>query len=155
MFEIFPEPLELLEERIESYAAEMSQIWPKAKEAEIMDLKKKPFVQLSSEDLAAEDVEQILGYAGIPKSNGPIGLPIDIEPKQLGADILIFPVKGLEAYLREKEPDIIQSLEAAGSMDAFAEKLGDKMTARQYLVGGVIECIRFCNKYGEALVIHW
>jgi len=155
MLEIFPQSLSAIKERIRPFAADVPQIWSSLHDTEKSVKSKRPFIQLSSRDLEDSDVDNILGYAGIPMANAPIGLPFAFESKQLGNEILIFPLDGLESYMIENEPRILQALTQAGSMDAFATMLGDEMTSRQYLVGGVVDCIRFCRENDEALVIHW
>lgn len=114
----------------------------------------RPFLQLAADELAGEDVDAILGYAGIPSANAPIGLPVAFKPFS-DADVLLFPLEGLDKHLRQVASDIVQAVEQAGSMDAFAKQQGDEMGAREYLVGGLLECIRFCRSRGEALVIRW
>lgn len=156
MFEITPTPISECRAQIErslSGHEALLGLLPASAEASVAG-EQRPFVQLAAEELAGEDVDEILGYAGIPASNAPIGLPMRFQPMS-SEGVLLFPLEGLEQHLRQVAPDIVQAFNRSGSMDAFAEQRGDSMGGREYLVGGLLECIRFCRSHDEALVIRW
>jgi hypothetical protein len=77
----------------------------------------RPFVQLSHQEIAEDDVEAVLDYADITKANAPIGLPCDFEPRNLARDCLLFPLPQLEAHLRKTQPEVIAEYERHGSFD--------------------------------------
>lgn len=115
-----------------------------------------PFVQLSSDEMAGEEIDQILGYEEIPRFDAPIGLPLDFEPIALGGrKILVFPLERLAESLRAADGGLVAELDDAGSMSAFIEKRKGEISAREYLIGGTWECIRYCRKRDHALEIRW
>jgi len=117
-----------------------------------------PFVQLSYDELEGAEMDRLLGYAGIPQSNRPIGLIGDFNPTVIepsGNERLLFPVQGLAQHFRSVAPDVFDAFNAAGSMDAFADQRGDQMSATEYLVGGTLECIRACERMHLALCFRW
>src|SRR5437762_780479 len=67
----------------------------------------RPTVQLAHSDISDDEVERALGYAGISKANGPIGVPVAIAPRAVGPDFLIFSLPELEAHLRQTAPETI------------------------------------------------
>lgn len=158
MFEITPTPISecraQIERSLRGHEALLGQLSAAAPKEGSVAAGRRPFVQLAADELVGEDVDEILGYAGIRASNAPIGLPIAFEPVS-SEGVLLFPLEGLEQHLGQVASDIVQAVDRAGSMDAFAEQRGEGMGAREYLVGGVLECIRFCRSRGEALVIRW
>ena len=113
----------------------------------------RPSVQLSHQEIPAEDVERILGYAGITTANVPVGLPCDFEPRRLGQDYLLFPLVQLEEHLRRAQPEVIAEYEGHATFEKFLESRD--MLARDYLVAGLLECIKWCFKHRAALTIRW
>lgn len=118
----------------------------------LCDPAQRPVVQLSHQDISADDVESILGYAGITKANAPVGLPCDFEPERVG-QYLLFPLSQLEDHLRRTQGALIAEYERHGSLDGFLE--ARDMPARDYLVAGLWDCINWCRKYRAALVFRW
>jgi hypothetical protein len=113
----------------------------------------RPFVQLSHQEVPAQDVEQVLGYAGITASNSPIGLPCDFEPRKLGRNCLLFPLRHLEAHVRRAHPGLIAEYERHSSFEKFLDSR--EMPARDYLVAGLLECIKWCFQNRAPLTIRW
>lgn len=113
----------------------------------------RPFVQLSHQAIPTEDVEQVLGYAGITTANAPVGLPCDFEPRKLGRNYLLFALPRLEAHLRNTQQDIIAEYERHASFEQLLESRD--MTAHDYLVAGLLECIKWCSKHRAGLMIQW
>jgi len=155
MFEILPTPIQecvpLLHDILRSHSNIMEEV------ASMISTKPKttrPFVQLNSEEMSGEEVDQILGYAGIPTYDIPIGLPLEFEPIATERG-LVFSLVKLEEYITLVAPDVVIDVRSSGSMDQFANLRGNDLTARQYLVGGVLACIDFCKAHGEALLFHW
>jgi hypothetical protein len=120
---------------------------------QLCDPGQRPFVQLSHQEIPEEDVERVLGYAGITAANAPVGIPCDFEPRKLGRDYLLFPLPRLEAHLRSIQPNVITEYERYSSLDQFLESRD--MEARDYLVAGLLECIKWCCKHRAALTIRW
>jgi hypothetical protein len=114
---------------------------------------KRPFVQLSHQEIPAEDVEQVLGYADIARANAPVGFPCDFEPRKLGPDYLLFPLPRLEAHLRTTWPELIAEYERHGSLEQFLDSRD--MPAREYLIAGLLSCIKWCYEHRAALEIRW
>lgn len=122
-------------------------------ESQLCDPADRPSVQLSHAEIPEEDVEAILDYAGITVANAPVGLPCDFEPRKSGRDCLFFPLSGLESHLRRTQPEVIAEYERHSSFEQF---LGSRdMLAREYLVAGLIECIKWCYQQRAALTIRW
>jgi len=113
----------------------------------------RPSVQLAHSEITDEDVNRVLGYAGIIKANAPVGISGPTEPRALGRDFLIFSLSGLEAHLREVASDTITECDRAGGFHAFVESR--EVSAFEYLVAGLIECIRWCEVHRAALSIRW
>ena len=113
----------------------------------------RPFVELSHQEIPGEDVETVLGYAGITTANAPVGLPCDFEPRKLGQDYLLFSLPRLEAHLRKTQPAVIEEYERCTSFEQFLDSRD--MDAREYLVAGLLECIKWCRKNRAALTIRW
>lgn len=122
-------------------------------DALLCDSAARPFVQLSYQEISGEDIEAVLGYAGITAANAPIGLPRDFEPFRTGGDCLLFPLSGLEAYLRTTQSELIGEYESHDSFEKFLESRD--LAAREYLITGVMECINWCRKHQAALTIQW
>lgn len=110
-------------------------------------------MQLSHQEIPEDDVEGVLGYAGITAANAPVGLPCDFEPRKVGRDCLLFPLTRLEAHLRNTQSEVIKEYEHHGSFEQFLESRD--MPARDYLVAGLLECIKWCCKHRAALTIRW
>ena len=122
-------------------------------DTDLCDPAQRPFVQLSHQEIPEDDVEAVLGYAGITAANAPIGLPGDFEPRKVGRNCLLFPLSGLEAHLRRTDAGVIAEYERHRSIEEF---LGSRdMPARDYLVAGLLECIKWCCKHRAALTIRW
>lgn len=113
----------------------------------------RPFVQLSHQDIPEEDVEAVLGYAGITTANSPVGLPGDFEPRKAGRDGLLFPLSGLEAHLRRTNAAVIGEYERCHNIQEFLESRD--IPARDYMVASLIECIKWCSQHRAALMIRW
>jgi hypothetical protein len=122
-------------------------------DTQLCEPSQRPFVQLSHQELPENDVEAVLGYAGITTANAPVGLPSDFEPRKLGRDCLIFPLPQLEAHLRRTQPEVIAEYERHSSLEQFLESRD--IPARDYLVTGLLECIKWCYKHRAALTIRW
>lgn len=118
----------------------------------LSDPAQRPFVQLSHQDIPEDDVEAVLGYAGITKAHAPVGLPCDFEPESVG-QYFLFPLAKLEDHLRQTQGELIAEYERQGSLDEFLESRD--MPARDYLVAGLLDCINWCRKYRAALIICW
>jgi hypothetical protein len=113
----------------------------------------RPSVQLPHSEITDDDMERALGYAGIIKANAPVGIPAATEPRAVGRDFLIFSMSGLETHLREVASDTITEYERAGGFHAFVESR--EVSAFEYLVSGLVECIRWCEMHRAALSIRW
>lgn len=159
MFEITPVPLREVLDRLRPFSALVPDLWSKVSGLPTSSSHtERPFVQLAAHEMPGDEVDRLLGYAGIPASNAPIGLPLTFEPQRLGEALgadLLFPLDGLEAHLRDVAPDVLSAFEKAGSMDALVASRGESLSGREYLVGGVAECIRYCRQNVEALMIRW
>jgi hypothetical protein len=117
-----------------------------------------PLVQISYDEIVGEELDRLLGYAGIPKSNRPIGLVGEFPPfvvGTLGGGCLVFPVKGLYRHFSEMAPDLFNRFANCGSMDSVCKRRGEEMTVVEYLIGGVLECIKVCQDFHMALTIRW
>ena len=119
----------------------------------------RPFVQLDDSELPGDVADRILGYADIPRANRPVGIDYTGEPVVVGGDasmqILLYSLAGLESHIRASVPDIAKAYDASGGMNAFVELRGDSLTAEEYLVGGTLDCIRYCRQMRHVLVIRW
>lgn len=113
----------------------------------------RPFVQLAHSEITDEEVERALGYAGITKANGPVGVPVPTAPHPLGRDFLIFSLQDLDAHLQQTASDTIAECERSGGFQAFVESR--EITAFEYLAAGLSECIRWCMAHQAALSIRW
>ena len=122
-------------------------------DAQLPPASDRPFVQFTRSEIADEDVERALGYAGITKANAPVGIPAPTEPRAVGRDFLIFSLSSLDAHLRETALDTITECERAGGFPAFVES--SEISAFEYLVAGLVECIRWCETHRAALSIRW
>jgi hypothetical protein len=114
---------------------------------------KRPFVELSYQEIPEEDIEQVLGYAGITKANAPIGLPCEFEPRKCGRGYLLFPLAQLDAHIRKMEPGVAAEYERHESIVQFLESRN--VLARDYLTAGLLECIKWCSRHRAALTIRW
>jgi hypothetical protein len=158
VFEITSAPFSEVRALLDEYSSKCAGIWSQLAIESAHEIENRPFIQLARDELSGDEVDNILSYADIPLFNGPIGLPFNFDPLTLGKgpnEWLLFPLDGLEAHLRNVAREIVLAFDNHGSMDAFAEWRGTEMSAREYLVTGVLECIRFCERQQEALVIHW
>src|SRR5215472_15420966 len=72
-----------------------------APDAQLCEPGKRPFVELSYQEIPDADIEQVLGYAGITKANAPIGLPCEFEPRKCGREYLLFPLARLDSHIRK------------------------------------------------------
>jgi hypothetical protein len=122
-------------------------------DAQLCDPGQRPSVQLSHQEIPGNDVEAVLGYAGITAANAPVGLPGDFEPRKIGRDYLLFPLSGLEAHLRKTQSEVIAEYERHSSFEQFLASRD--MPARDYLVAGLLECIKWCREHRAALTIRW
>lgn len=121
-------------------------------DAELCHPAERPFVQLSHQEIPEDDVGAVLGYAGITKANSPIGLPCDFEPERVG-HYLLFPLAQLEDHLRQTQGELISEYQRHGSLAEFLESRD--MSARDYLVVGLLDCINWCRRHRAALIIRW
>jgi hypothetical protein len=122
-------------------------------DTQLCDPAQRPFVELSHQEIPEVDVEAVLGYAGITKANAPVGLPGDFEPRTVARNCLLFPLSGLEAHLRRTDAGVIAEYERHSTIEQFLESRD--MSARDYLVAGLLECIKWCRKHRAALTIRW
>lgn len=97
MFEITPTPISdcraQIERSLRGHEALLGQLSAVASMGVPVSDGRPPFVQVAADELAGEDVDEILGYAGIPASNAPIGLPMTFEPFS-SEGVLLFPLEG-------------------------------------------------------------
>ena len=121
-------------------------------DTQLCDPAQRPFVQLSHHEIPENDVEAVLGFAGITTADTPTGLPGDFEPRKVG-DCLFFPLSGLEAHLRKTDAGVIAEYERHRTIEEFLESRD--VSARDYLVSGCLECIKWCCKHQAALTIRW
>jgi hypothetical protein len=124
-----------------------------APDTELCDPGKRPFVELSYQEIPEEDIEQILGYAGITEANRAIGLPCDFEPRAYGRDYLLYPLRRLDAHVRKVQPAVVAEYESHPSVVQFLESRD--ILAREYLIAGLLECIKWCQRHRAALTIRW
>jgi hypothetical protein len=151
MFKIIPRGQDMILGDIASEAADvLASVVP---DAQLCEPAQRPFIQLSHQEIPEEDVEQVLGYAGITAANAPVGLPCDFEPRRVGGHYLLFPLPRLEAHLRRTQPEAVAEFERHASFEQFLE--ARDMPARDYLVGGLLESIKWCSKHRAALTIRW
>lgn len=113
----------------------------------------RPSIQLAYSEITDDEIERALGYAGLTKANGPVGVPVPTAPRPVGRDFLIFSLQELEMNLRQTASDTVADYERVGGMSAFVESR--EITAFEYLVAGLIECIRWCIAHRAALSIRW
>lgn len=118
-----------------------------------------PFVELAYDEISAEELDRVFSYADIAKTNSPIGIDCNGTPVLLGGEaennFLLFSIDELETAIRRDFDEISSSYQRVGSMDALVGELGDSMTAIEYLVAGVLDCIRFCKEFGYSIAIKW
>jgi hypothetical protein len=155
MFEILPTPIQECLPLLHDILRNHSNIMEEA--TSIISTNSKathPFVQLNHEEMSGEEVDRILGYAGISTYDTPIGLPLEFEPITTERG-LVFSLVKLKEYITLVAPDVALDVRTSGSMDQLANLQANALTARQYLVGGVLACIDFCEEHGEALLFHW
>ena len=122
-------------------------------DTQLCDAAQRPFVQLSHQEIPSEDVEAVLGYAGITAANAPVGLPCEFEPRKMGESCLLFPLPQLETHLRNTQSTVIAEYERHSSFEQFLASRD--MPARDYLAAGLLECIKWCYKHRAALTIRW
>lgn len=118
-----------------------------------------PFVQLGYDEIADEEINRLLGYAGIASVNAPIGLNGDFAPVLIGTEpktqVLLFSLPRLEQHLSTVEPDLVRQIRNLGSMDSLVDKRCDALTASEYLTGGLLACIEYCRTKDQAIIIKW
>src|SRR6185369_16138602 len=51
-------------------------------DGQLCDPAQRPFVQLSYQEIPADEIDAVLGYAGIAAANAPVGLPGEFEPRK-------------------------------------------------------------------------
>jgi hypothetical protein len=112
-----------------------------------------PSIQLSYDEIPEAELDEILGYQAISKAFAPIGLPFELTPVR-HSSFLVFPLRGLSGDLERVAPQTVSEVLRLGSMDAFIVQR-EEISAREYLVGGLIECVRFCERFRHGLVIRW
>lgn len=113
-----------------------------------------PCLQLAYDEIEGAEIDTLLGYAGIPQANSPLGLPGTFAPTTTSGGWLLFPLDDLAAHLRSAAPDVAAAYEHAGSVEAY-EATAEEFGAREYLVAGTLETLRFCTEHGLALHIRW
>lgn len=125
----------------------------------LVDDHEPPFVELAYSEISDSELEPILGYSGILNANAPIGIDCDGIPKLIAASpenkFLLFPIRELEAEIRRNASDIATRYDQLGGMTGLCDELGDEMSAREYLVGGLLDCVKYCKERRFALVIRW
>jgi hypothetical protein len=151
MFTIIPYGRGQSLDSLNSEAADL--LAPIAPDAQLCEPGKRPFVELSYEEIPEQDIEQLLGYAGITKANAPVGLPCAFEPRKCGRDYLLFPLAQLEAHIRKVQPDVAAEYESHASIVQFLESRD--VLAREYLIAGLLECIKWCYRHRAVLTIRW
>lgn len=99
MFEISPESMRAIREQLSQFASDIPGLSAALDSDDPEVPHMRPFVQLSSDEMSGDEVDRLLGYAGIPSSNSPIGLPFSFDPIRVGAElaphVLLFPLDGL------------------------------------------------------------
>jgi hypothetical protein len=113
----------------------------------------RPFVQLAHSEIGQQDLKSALGYANIDQANAPVGLPIAMEPLAIGKSLLLFSLDDLEKHLRERFESVLSEAQRAGGFPAFLDSRD--VEAVEYLVVGLVECIRWCKDRHAALQIRW
>jgi hypothetical protein len=113
----------------------------------------RPCVQLAHSEITDDEVERVLGYAGITRANAPVGVPVLTGPRSVGRGFLVFSLHDLDAHLREVAHGVIAECESVGGFHAFVESR--EVSAFEYLVAGLAECIRWCLAHRAALSIRW
>ena len=113
----------------------------------------RPFVQLAHSEIDQHDLKSALGYAHIAEANSPVGLPISMEPLAIGQSLLFFSLDDFDKHLRERFDAVLSEAQRAGGFSAFLESRD--VEAVEYLVVGLVECIRWCKDRNAALQIRW
>src|SRR5262245_9977188 len=84
-----------------------------------------PNVALEYGEISEDELAEIIGFAGIHKSNHPVGIDCDgVASSVIVNDVelaLLYPISGLENFIRKNRPPIAHEFDRAGSMDAYAE----------------------------------
>lgn len=157
MLTIEPKSLTDVRNLLEGHATQLGEVWHELLRQRGTAIDQvHPFVQLSRDEMSGDELDQILGYREIPSFDGPIGLPLAFEPIAIGGrKILVFPLAAFLDSLREVDGALVAELESAGSMSSFIEKRNEEISAREYLIGGTWECVRYCRERAHALQIRW
>jgi hypothetical protein len=117
-----------------------------------------PFLQLSYQEISESAVESAPGLHSITKSNFPIGLPRRFAPLEWppqAPEILLFSLLDLHDHLTRLEPEVASHV-LVNDRDSFmAANAGEAVTSFQYLVGGALDCIKFCLAHNWALSVRW
>jgi hypothetical protein len=118
-----------------------------------------PFVELAYDEISVDELDRVFSYADIARMNSPIGIDCISSPFLLGGEaknnFQLFSIDELELAIRRDFEEISSFYQRIGSMDALVVELGDSMTAIEYLVAGVLDCIRFCKEFGYSIAIKW
>ena len=115
-----------------------------------------PWIQLSYDEISDEDLERLLGYAGITSANQSLGLPVETLSVTLSEKpVVVYSVSGLANHLQSVEPQIVAAYRQAGDMDTFSRIRGEQMTAKEYLIGGILDCISYCMRTRSVLSVRW
>ncbi len=157
MIEIAPAQIPDIRARLKSASAELGDAWAQMESIEVQPRRQQaPFVQLAHDELPGEEIDAILAYEGIPQFNGAIGIPFPSRPVQLGKkELLVFPIDGLREHLSLHEPDLVARLQKSGGMSGYIAAQQGEISAREYLIGGLLECINYCVENRQALEIKW
>lgn len=159
MFTIQPMDLESVRREVERFAERIPDVWRFLNETSSGQVETgHPFVQLSHHEIEEADVDAVLGYASITQANKPIGLPLTFETVSVGEskrdEILLYALDQLEKHIQAADTSTAAAYDDAGSLDEYLRATPDA-APRQYLVAGVIACIRFCRQHKHALSIRW
>lgn len=155
MFEVFPASLSEIEDPSILDVVERIEVPISATPNDAPSTEDRPFIQLGYDEISQDDIDAVFGFCSISDNNMPIGVVGDFQEISFGTDKIVFSLQRLQSYLEDKFPQIVQQYFQCGSMDAYGDQIGEDMTANQYLIGGILECIGYCSRYALVLVIRW
>lgn len=157
MFEIFPAPMERIRRIISLDEKRDAEIAAILASNSIPTTSRRPFVQIVAGDISPDDVERILEFQEMTYHT-PFGFPGKFKTRILKVEagsILLFPLDELREHLSAVARESFREFSKAGTMDKLIEERKDDISAEEYLVCGILDCIRFCEKYNEVLTVRW